>query len=92
MDEYTALLSFTKWCGDHPSFAQLALEKNHPGALAMLVNTRGGDQNPLPRRKVELCEKYGQMLADAFEHALKQPMTSVSPAPADCFRVRGTSL
>ena len=31
----------------------------------MFVNTRGGDQNPLPRRKVELCEKYGQMLADA---------------------------
>src|SRR5262245_42322841 len=24
-------LSFTKWCGDYPGFAQLALEKNHPG-------------------------------------------------------------
>ena len=41
-------LSFTKWCGDYPGFAQLALEKNHPGALAMFVNTCGGDQNPLP--------------------------------------------
>ena len=30
----------------------------------MFVNTCGGDQNPLPRRKVELCEKYGHMLAD----------------------------
>ena len=57
-------LSFTKWCGDYPGFAQLELEKNHPGATAMFVNTCGGDQNPLPRRSVELCEKYGHMLAD----------------------------
>src|SRR5438094_684215 len=39
-------LNFTKWCGDFPGFAQIALEKNHPGALAMFVNTCGGDQNP----------------------------------------------
>ena len=71
-------LSFTKWCGDYPGFAQIAIEKNHPGALAMFVNTCGGDQNPLPRRKVELCEKYGHMLADAVEEALKKPLKSVS--------------
>ena len=72
-------LSFNTWCGDYPGFAQIALEKNYPGALAMFVNTCGGDQNPLPRRKVELCEKYGHMLADAVEEALKQPMKAVSP-------------
>lgn len=72
-------LSFTKWCGDYPGFAQLALEKNHPGAMALFVNTCGGDQNPLPRRQVELCERYGQMLADAVEDTLKgtlQPVTA----------------
>jgi sugar phosphate isomerase/epimerase len=78
-------LSFTKWCGDYPGFAQLALEKNHPGALAMFVNTCGGDQNPLPRRKVELCEKYGRMLADAVEEALKKPMQSVAPGLRTAF-------
>ncbi len=72
-------LSFTKWCGDYPGFAQVAIEKHHPGALAMFVNTCGGDQNPLPRRKVELCEKYGQMLADGVEEALKKPLKNVSP-------------
>ena len=41
-------LSFTKWCGDYPGFAQLELEKSHPGVTAMFVNTCGGDQNPLP--------------------------------------------
>lgn len=72
-------LSFTKWCGDYPGFAQLALEKNHPGAAAMFVNTCGGDQNPLPRRSVELCEKYGKMLADAVEEALRKPLQPIAP-------------
>lgn len=72
-------LSFTQWCGDYPGYAQLELEKKYPGALAMFVNTCGGDQNPLPRRKIELCEKYGQMLAEAVENTLKKPMAAVPP-------------
>ncbi len=71
-------LSFLKWCGDYPGFAQLELERSHPGATAMFVNTCGGDQNPLPRRKVELCERYGHMLAVAVEEVLKQPLKPVS--------------
>ncbi len=80
-------LSFTKWCGDYPGYAQIALEKNHPGAVAMFVNTCGGDQNPLPRRKVELCEKYGLMLAEGVEEALKRPMTKVSPGLQTTFEL-----
>src|SRR4029434_6338339 len=71
-------LNFTKWCGDYPGFAQLAIEENHPGALALFVNTCGGDQNPLPRRTVELCVKYGHMLAVGVEEALQQPLQPVS--------------
>jgi neutral/alkaline ceramidase-like enzyme len=71
-------LSFTKWCGDYPGFAQLELEKNHPGATAMFVNTCGGDQNPLPRRSVELCQRYGHLLAEGVEEALRQPLKPVS--------------
>lgn len=78
-------LSFTKSCGDYPGFAQIELEKNHPGALAMFVNTCGGDQNPLPRRQVELCEKYGRMLADGVEQALQKPMKPVSPSLRTAF-------
>src|SRR3954454_3775966 len=74
-------LNFTRWCGDYPGFAQIAIEKSHPGAAAMSVNTCGGDQNPLPRRKVELCEKYGKMLADAVEAVLKKPLKTVEPGP-----------
>jgi hypothetical protein len=72
-------LSFTTWCGDYPGFAQVELEKSHPGATALFVNTCGGDQNPLPRRTVDLCQRYGHMLASAVEEAMKQPLKPVSP-------------
>lgn len=72
-------LSFMTWCGDYPGFAQVEIEKAHPGTTAMFVNTCGGDQNPLPRRKVELCEKYGHMLAVGVEEAIKQPLKPVQP-------------
>ena len=72
-------LSFTQWCGDYPGFAQLEIEKNHPGTVAMFVNTCGGDQNPLPRRKVELCARYGHLLAEAVEAGLTKRLQTVSP-------------
>ena len=78
-------LSFTTWCGDYPGFAQLELEQDHPGATAMFVNTCGGDQNPLPRRSVELCRRYGHMLAIAVEEGMKQPLKPVSPSLETAF-------
>jgi hypothetical protein len=80
-------LSFMTWCGDYPGFAQLELEKNHRGTTAMFVNTCGGDQNPLPRRKVELCEKYGHMLAVAVEDVLKQPLKPVASGLRTAFEL-----
>ena len=58
---------------------------DHPGATAMFVNTCGGDQNPLPRRSVELCRKYGRMLADGVEAGLKGPLKPVSPSLRTAF-------
>jgi len=80
-------LNFLTWCGDYPGFAQLELEKAHPGATAMFVNTCGGDQNPLPRRSVELCQKYGHMLATGVEEALKQPLKPVSGGVRTAFEI-----
>lgn len=78
-------LSIPMWNGDYPGFAQLELETAHPGLTAMFVNTCGGDQNPLPRRTVELAEKYGHMLAVAVEEAMAQPLTPVSPGLRTAF-------
>jgi len=80
-------LSFTTWCGDYPGFAQLQIEKQFPGTCAMFVNTCGGDQNPLPRRKVELCEKYGTMLATAVSEVLTSSMQPVQPTLRTDFRM-----
>ncbi|MBU6293074.1 MAG: neutral/alkaline non-lysosomal ceramidase N-terminal domain-containing protein [Planctomycetes bacterium] len=80
-------LSFTKVCGDYPGFAQEMVEKNHPGVTAMFVNTCGGDQNPLPRRTVELCEKYGRMLGGAVEEVLNKPLAPVAPGVEVAFEM-----
>jgi len=80
-------LSFTKWCGDYPGFAQLEIEQQHPGTTAMFVNTCGGDQNPLPRRTVELCEKYGNMLAVAVEESLRDEQTEVASGLKTAFEI-----
>jgi hypothetical protein len=65
--------------GDYAGFAQLALEKTHPDALAMFMELCGADQNPAPRGTVELAEKYGQQLASAVEQVLVGKMESLSP-------------
>ena len=80
-------LNFNTWCGDYPGFAQVELERSHPGALAMFVNTCGGDQNPLPRRSVALCERYGKMLATAVEDAIKASLEPVSASLSTSFEM-----
>jgi hypothetical protein len=71
-------LAFNTWCGDYPGFAQLNLEQAHPGVCAMFFNACGADQNPIPRRAVELAAQYGRMLSDAVEAVLAGPLQPVS--------------
>jgi hypothetical protein len=71
---HATVLSFYQWCGDYPGFAQLALEKAHPGAIALFWAGCGADQNPLPRRTVALAEDYGNQLARGVEAVLQNPM------------------
>jgi hypothetical protein len=77
---HNTTLSFYKWCGDYAGFAQYALEESHPGVVAMFNMGCGADQNPLPRRKVYECERYGRMLAAAVEDTLLQPMQPLEPS------------
>jgi hypothetical protein len=74
---HATVLSFYRFSGDYPGFAQLALEKAHTEAVALFWAGCGGDQNPLPRRTVELAEEYGRQLADGVESVLRAPMTPV---------------
>jgi len=67
------------WSGDYPGFAQIALEKSHPGTCAMFFAGAGADQNPLPRRSVGLAKQYGLELAAAVERVLEEDMRELSP-------------
>jgi neutral ceramidase len=64
--------------GDYAGFAQIEIEKAFPGATALFAQGCGGDQNPLPRRKIELAEKYGAELGAAVSSVLNGTMTPVT--------------
>src|SRR5262249_13493914 len=68
---HNTTLQFYEWCGDYAGFAQLELQQKHPEATALFFMGCGADANPLPRSKVELCQKYGRELAGAVEDVLK---------------------
>lgn len=74
---HATVLSGYGWCGDYPGFAQAALEERHPGAVALFFAGCGADQNPLPRRTVELARKYGTELADAVDAVLGKKMLAI---------------
>ncbi len=76
---HNTVLDSYKWCGDYAGFAQIALEKSHPDATAMFFMGCGADQNPLPRHKLELAERYGNMLAAAVEEVLLAPPQTLAP-------------
>ena len=83
---HNTVLGFYQWCGDYAGFAQLYLEERHPGTTAMFFSGCGADQNPLPRRKVELAEQYGRMLALSVNEVLASEMSPVSGAVQTRFR------
>ncbi|NLC57843.1 MAG: hypothetical protein GX774_13485 [Armatimonadetes bacterium] len=72
-------LSDQYWCGDYPGYAQVALEKRYPGAAALFWTGCGGDQNPVLRHTVALCEQHGIQLAEAVEKTLARPLRPVAP-------------
>lgn len=84
---HATTLADYEWSGDYAGFAQIALEEKHPDTQALFVIGCGADQNPLPRRSVALCKKYGTMLADAVEAVLAKPMKPVDPELRTAFDI-----
>jgi neutral ceramidase len=71
---HNTCLSLYQWNADYAGYAQEYVQAAHPGTVAMFMMGCGGDQNPYPRRTLELCQQHGRTLANAVETAL-----SVSP-------------
>jgi neutral ceramidase len=70
--------------GDYAGFAQVDLEKEHPGAQAMFVQGAAGDQNPYPRGPLVYADRYGRSLADAVEAALTVKVLRPVTGPLRC--------
>ncbi len=76
---HPTVLDGYSWSGDYPGFAQIELEKSHPGTTAMFFMGAGADQNPLPRLTVGLAKQYGKEMAAAVERVLEEDMRELSP-------------
>ncbi len=76
---HATVLDGYQWCGDYPGYAQLALESCQQGATALFFAGCGADQNPIPRRSVELCESYGLRLAEAVAKAAAEHGRPLEP-------------
>ena len=75
---HATVLDDYRWSGDYPGFAAAELESRYDGCTALFWAGCGADQNPLPRRKLELAKKYGTQLADAVTQVLDGEMLAIS--------------
>lgn len=76
---HATVLNFYMISGDYPGFAQIELEKSHPGVTALFLQGAGADQNPLPRRSVTLAVQYGRQLAAAVDRVIEENMRKLDP-------------
>ncbi|MBL9144873.1 MAG: hypothetical protein JNM99_14425 [Verrucomicrobiaceae bacterium] len=80
---HTTALGGLTISGDYAGFAQLELEKNYAGSIAMFVQNCGGDANPLPRIRgndmeaTSLAAKYGAILAEAVNQVVANKMVPI---------------
>ncbi len=75
---HATVLSDYDWSSDYPGFAQEAIEREHPECTALFFAGCGADQNPIPRRQIELAKKYGAELARGVEVVLAGAMKPLS--------------
>ena len=69
--------------GDWAGCAQEALQREFPGAIALTAIGCGADQNPNPRRTMELVVQYGEALGAEAKRLTNSPLTPVS-GPLEC--------
>jgi hypothetical protein len=74
---HCTVLDSYQFCGDYAGFTQVDLEDRYPGSQAMFIAGCGGDQNPIPRRALELARGYGRQLADSVAQVMESPMRRI---------------
>ncbi len=69
---------FNQICGDWAGYAQEALERELPGAIALVALGCAGDANPNPRPGFELAKQHGQEIANSVAQVLAGTLSPVS--------------
>ncbi|HEV7404335.1 MAG TPA: neutral/alkaline non-lysosomal ceramidase N-terminal domain-containing protein [Chthoniobacteraceae bacterium] len=69
--------------GDWSGCAQEALQREFPGAIALIALGCGGDQNPMPRRTMELVLQYGEAVGAEAKRLAESPLTPLA-GPLEC--------
>ncbi len=78
-------LSNNKLSGDWAGFAQSEIERDFPGAIALMSPGCGADANPdsgVAGDKTEAATAQGRQLADEVKRLLAAPLTPITAAPA----------
>jgi hypothetical protein len=74
-------LAHNQISGDWAGYAQEAVEKNHPGCLALVSIGAGSDSNPasgVVHGRVEVAAAQGAEIAAEIDRVLQQPLQPVS--------------
>ena len=74
-------LSDYRISGDWAGFAQQAIEKNHPGAIALVSIGCGADANPssdVTGDRADIAAEQGREIADEVDRLLKTPLNTLS--------------
>lgn len=75
---------FNQIHGDWAGVAQQAIERRHPGAVALVAIGCGADANPYPRvDEMKVVEGHGLRIADEVDRLLKGPAIALK-GPPDC--------
>src|SRR5579864_5834858 len=72
--------------GDWAGYAQRAIERDHPGAMALTVIGCGADANPRERGKRDDAERHGRAIAEEVNRLLTQSMEPLASAPVGRFK------
>jgi putative membrane-bound dehydrogenase-like protein len=64
-------------CGDWAGYAQEYLERDHPGAIAMMAIGCGADANPEPRGNIDLAKRHGAEIESAVNQILGHTLTPI---------------
>lgn len=68
---HATTLSFNQIHGDWPGTAMEAMERDHPGTIALIGIGCGADQNPHPRGTVEMATQHGEEIAAEVARLVK---------------------